>query len=229
MRHLLHALPDELTEITADSSVRHRLMRVLRLDDGAPLVLCDGAHRTQPVTWHGDRFAAAGPVQLHEPVRPELYLAAGVLKGERQDWLVEKAAELGVDQFVPLLLDHGVVRVHDRAEKQARWQAIADGALEQCGRTWRMHVTLPMTLTQWLPGAPSFFADETGGASWRAVTGKHTTVPWRVAVGPEGGWSANERALLHHFAATAISLGPLVLRAETAGLTVAAIARGHDA
>ncbi len=225
MRHLLHPLPHELPTIAVDSAVRHRLKRVLRLEDGAPLTLCDGAHRTQPVTWHGDLFAPTGPVQVHEALQPRLHLAAGVLKGERQDWLVEKAAELGVDEFVPLLLDHGVVRVHDRAEKQARWQAIADGALEQCGRTWRMHVVLPATLSEWLPGTSSHFADEMGGASWRAITAQIDVPVLRVAVGPEGGWSAKERALFHQFKAQGISLGPLVLRAETAGLTVAAIAR----
>ncbi len=227
MRHLLHPLPDNDAEIAVDNAVRHRLKRVLRLDDGAPLLLCDGAFRTQAVTWHGDRFVAVAPALVHASVEPQLHLAAGVLKGERQDWLVEKAAELGVDEFVPLLLDHGVVRVHDRADKQARWQAIADGALEQCGRTWRMRVVLPMTLSEWLPGPRCYFADETGGASWRGVTATHDVLPWRVAVCPEGGWSAKERTLFGNFQTQAISLGPLVLRAETAGLTVAAIARGQ--
>lgn len=227
MRHLLHALPDASGEIVVAASVRHRLKRVLRLDDGAPLTLCDGAHRTQAVTWHGDRFAAVAPPQTHPAIQPELWLAAGVLKGERQDWLVEKAAELGVDVFVPLLLDHGVVKVHDHGDKQARWQAIADGALEQCGRTWQMRVTLPQTLDAWLVEAPGCFADELGGVPWRDVTAEPTVAAWRVAVGPEGGWSARERALFAAKGSRGISLGPLVLRAETAGLTVAAIARSR--
>jgi 16S rRNA (uracil1498-N3)-methyltransferase len=227
VRHLLHPLPGELVHITAETQVRHRLKRVLRLDDGAPLVLCDGAHRTQPVTWHGDRFEPAGPVELHPGLAPELHLAAGVLKGERQDWLVEKAAELGVDVFVPLLLDHGVVRVQDRADKQARWQAIADGALEQCGRTWRMQVALPTTLEAWLPGPQAYFADETGGASWQTITAQSRVGALRIAVGPEGGWSAHERNLFSTFKVIGVTIGPLVLRAETAGLTVAAIARSQ--
>lgn len=225
MRHLLHPLPGDLPTLAVDSGVRHRLKRVLRLADGAPLTLCDGAHRTQPVAWHGDHFVPTGVVQTHEALKSSLHLAAGVLKGERQDWLVEKAAELGVDMFVPLLLDHGVVRVHDHAEKQARWQAIADGALEQCGRTWRMQVALPTTLGVWLPGDPCCFADEIGGTSWRGITAQPGAHLWRVAVGPEGGWSAKERALFLQHGASGISLGPLVLRAETAGLAVAAIAR----
>ena len=225
MRHLLHPLPGELGPIAAQTQVRHRLKRVLRLDDGARLVLCDGAHSTQEVTWHGDRFEPAGAVQVQVGLAPELHLAAGVLKGERQDWLVEKAAELGVDVFVPLLLDHGVVRVQDRADKQARWQAIADGALEQCGRTWRMQVALPTTLEAWLPGTPAHFADETGGASWRAITQQMHKDALRIAVGPEGGWSQHERTLFSDFKAVGVSIGPLVLRAETAGLAVAAIAR----
>ena len=228
MRHLLHALPGENAHLIADANVRHRLKRVLRLDDGAPLVLCDGDHCTQPVSWHGDRFVPTGAVQVHPGIEPQLHLAAGVLKGERQDWLVEKAAELGVDVFVPLLLDHGVVRALDRTDKRERWQAIADGALEQCGRTWRMQVALPMTLADWLPGPPVHFADETGGASWKALTAQVRREPWRVAVGPEGGWSQSERTLLQQFSAIAITLGPLVLRAETAGLAVAAIARGQS-
>ncbi len=227
MRHLLHALPGESAEIVVDAAVRHRLKRVLRLNDGEALILCDGAYHTQDVTWHGDRFVATAAPQTHAPLKTQLHVAAGVLKGERQEWLIEKSAELGVDVFVPLQLDHGVVRVHDGADKQARWQAIADGALEQCGRTWRMQVTLPMTLAQWLPGTRAWFADETGGACWTTVTSQPTDLPWRIALGPEGGWSAKERGLLHQHGADAISLGPLVLRAETAGLVAAAIVRNQ--
>ena len=224
MRHLLHPLPGLAATVPAESAVRHRLKRVLRLSDGAPLTLCDGAHQTQDVTWQGDHFAATGPVVSHPAIRPVLEVAAGVIKGERQDFLVEKLAELGVDVLVPLLLDHGVVRVQDRADKQARWQALADSALEQCGRTWRMQVALPTTLDTWLPGPPTHFADELGGAAWRDVVAEPVAV-LRVALGPEGGWSARERSLLAEHGARGISVGPLVLRAETAGLAVAAIAR----
>lgn len=226
MRHLLHPLPEQ-AEIAIDSPINHRLKRVLRLQVGQALTLCDGRGCTQEVRWQDKLFVPIAEVKKHLQLVPELHLAPGVLKGERQDWLVEKASELGVDVLTPLLLDHGVVRVHDRAEKQARWQAIADGALEQCGRTWRMVVAPPMPLAEWLTGNDGFFADETGGSLWQDLVRERQKTPWRVTLGVEGGWSEKERALLKSRNYRAISVGPLVLRAETAALAVAAIARAN--
>ena len=187
--------------------------------------MCDGRSQTQAVVWLGDAFSATAPVLAHGRPLPTLVLGAGLIKGERQDWLIEKASELGVDAFVPLTLDHCVVRLRAATEKQARWQAIADSALEQCGRTWQMAVAPAQTLASWLAAGAGWFADETGGQPWAGLAAAPRGAPLRVALGPEGGWSSGERALLASAGAQAISVGPLVLRAETAALAVAAIAR----
>ena len=228
MRHLLHPLPGETT-LTPDSATRHRLRRVLRLDDGAALTLCDGHGQTQAVRWRQETLTPDGPVIQHPALQPHLHVAPGVLKGERFDWLIEKASELGVDVLTPLLLDHAVVKVADRQEKQARWQVTADSALEQCGRTWRMTVALPQTLDAWLAAQtePGHFADETGGASWNAIVQEPAPPGWRIALGVEGGWSTRERQVLAARGWTPVSIGPLVLRAETATLAVAAVARAR--
>lgn len=225
MRHLLHPLPGDAARVPASPAVRHRLSRVLRLAEGTSLTLCDGLGGTQPVRWADAGFAPTGPVMHHPALQPYFHVAAGVLKGERFEWLVEKASELGVDVLTPLLLDHAVVKVTDRADKQAKWQVIADSALEQCGRTWRMTVALPQTLEEWTRGGGGYFADETGGPLWSEVVRQPGAHGWRVALGVEGGWSGRERQLLADRNYAPVSLGPLVLRAETATLAVAAVAR----
>jgi 16S rRNA (uracil1498-N3)-methyltransferase len=238
MRQLLVELPPDTTSpwpMTAPQ--RHRLQRVLRLPDGAPLWLTDGRGHRILVRLRGAEFVPQGPVEALSPAPRPLALACGLLKGERWDWLVEKAVELGATALQPLACDHCVVQVEPRKQtvKVERWQALADGALEQCGRPWACTVATPLSVADWLTVANRgrqtvLWCDEQAGA---APLGEVlATVAHRgcvLAVAPEGGWSTRERMALEAAGATAVALSDAVLRAETAALAALAIAAAGTA
>jgi 16S rRNA (uracil1498-N3)-methyltransferase len=225
MKQLHLALPPTPgATLPVPPDVRQRLERVLRLRPGAPLLLADGAGRRLPVRWQVTTFEAVGPLELAPPPARPVTLAIGLLKGERWDWLLEKATELGVDVIAPLELDHCVARAD--ARKHARWQAVVAEAFEQCGRPHLPAVLPPQPLPRWLAGlgtASVWWADERQPPP--AVAQGLTTAPSAIAVvvGPEGGLSAAERALLATRGAP-ISLAPHVLRAETAGMVAVTLA-----
>lgn len=234
MRHLLLPLPAPLAPFAPDTNVAHRLRRVLRLQEGDTLRLCDGLGQAVQAVWQQGQLVPKPETALRLPAGPcAVTLAVGVIKGERMDWLVEKAAELGVDVLQPLLLQHCVVRLQgrDRTDKQARWQGLADAALEQCGRLHRMQVAVPQTLEQWLATPVHqvlWLADERPGA----VPAAQAPLPspgggLAAVIGPEGGLAEAERAQLLVRGATPVALSANVLRAETAALAAAVIAAGR--
>lgn len=205
--------------------VRQRLERVLRLRPGAPLLLADGAGQRLPVRWQGAEFEASGPLTTVPPPPRPVTLAIGLLKGERWDWLLEKVTEMGVDVIAPLELEHCVARADDR--KLARWQAVVVEAFEQCGRPYLPRILPLQSLPRWLAGlttASLWWTDErqppppTLGTQLAAAN-----TPIALVVGPEGGLSASERALLATRGAP-VSLAPHVLRAETAGMAAVTLA-----
>jgi 16S rRNA (uracil1498-N3)-methyltransferase len=230
VRQLLCDLPLDLSAFVPSAAVSHRLRRVLRLAEGAELTLADGQGRQVQAVWQAGQLVPAPPTVRVTPPPPRgLVLAIGVLKGERMDWLVEKAAELGVTTLQPLQLSHCVVKIGaDAAAKQARWQAMADAAFEQCGRSHQMLVVRPVVLATFLaqrPAGPLWVADEVPGTS--ALTGSALpggSEPLTVLVGPEGGLHKAEREAAERNGGQALSLGPAVLRAETAALAGVVIA-----
>jgi 16S rRNA (uracil1498-N3)-methyltransferase len=240
MRQLLLDIPQPLSDGTLplawpiSRDVRHRLERVLRLPVGAPLLAADGLGRRVPVRWLGAEVAVDGPVENSPAVVAPFVLAAGLIKGDRWDWLVEKASELGVDSLQPLACDHAVVRVdpNKSTDKRQRWQAVAQEAFEQCGRPLLCQVAAPLPLRQWLtrlgPQDSVLVCDET----LPALTLADAALPvflaqpprrLHVVVGPEGGLSAEEWQALDRSGAQRVRLSQQVLRAETAGLAAAVI------
>ncbi|MFZ4577022.1 MAG: RsmE family RNA methyltransferase [Myxococcota bacterium] len=236
MRQLYHPLPaDPAQPFAVASVVRHRLERVLRLPQGARLVVADGSGWRLPVRWHFDHFEPDGPLRSCRE-RPWVELGIGLVKGDRWEWLVEKCVEAGVDRLVPLQLDHCVVRVDPAraGDKVQRWQAVAIEAFEQCGRDRLPQILPPAKLETWLDslGDVTLCAcDETDPPTslLQLVQDRH---PARLAllVGPEGGLAAAEQARARTAGAVAVTLGPHVLRAETAAMIAVAIARAafHD-
>ncbi len=238
MRQLLLEIPQPLPSGWGIAlPLRHRLERVLRLPAAAELMAANGRGRSVAIRWMGAEVQVSGRVQTAQPPAFSLVLAAGLIKGERWDWLVEKAAELGVDQLQPLTCDHCVVRIDPSkaADKTARWQAIAQEAFEQCGRPWLCQVTQPQSLAAWLqslgPGDAVLACDEklppqTLGAAVQALTATGRIQRVAVVVGPEGGLSAGEWQALDRAGAVRVQLSQQVLRAETAGLAAAVIVAG---
>jgi 16S rRNA (uracil1498-N3)-methyltransferase len=154
-----------------------------------------------------------------------VHLLAGITANERMDWLVEKATELGVASITPLVAERSVLKLKgERAEKKlAHWQGIAVASAEQCGRNRVPPVHAAVTLAEWVKKAPP-------GERWVLSLSEGTQSlgqmlgagPVTVLSGPEGGLSPNEElaALAAGFAP--VTLGPRVLRAETAPLAVLA-------
>lgn len=158
-----------------------------------------------------------------QEIVPDLWLCAAPLKKGRIDWLVEKACELGVARLALVTTQRTVV---DKPNLE-RLTAHMVEAAEQCGRTAVPELAAPVSLDRllrdWPPGRPLIFADETGGEGQAATMAK-LPAPAAILIGPEGGFTVQERAAIRaHPAAVPISLGPRILRADTAALAAVAV------
>jgi len=206
-----------------------RHVQVLRLQPGDALTLFDGrgGEYGARVT-HMGRSEVRAEVESHDPVEREtavqVQLAVGMPANERMDWLVEKAAELGVAAIQPLLAERSVLRLAgERAQKkQAHWQAVAIAACEQCGRN-RVPLVHPVQpLLPWLAGQPPglVLSLRTGTQPLAAQANAAATT---LLSGPEGGLSAAEEDAAAARGWLPVQLGPRVLRAETAPLAALAL------
>lgn len=157
------------------------------------------------------------------PRGPRAWVLVGPPEGTRGDWLVEKLAELGVERFQPI--DGARGRWTGGAARMKRWSRLADAALRQSRRTWRMEVAEPARLSaviDRLPaGASAAFADAHGDPAHEALVADSGLQ--MVAVGPAGGFSASEVAELRERGWRAVRLAGGVLRSETAALAWAAL------
>ncbi len=241
MTRLYCPLPVRLGEAFELPAAAARHAQVLRLQPGAVLDLFDG----QGGAWQAQVLAMGRQsvqvrAEAQRPLSPRparsVTLAVGMPANERMDWLIEKATELGVTRVVPLLTQRTVVRLSgERADKRlAHWQAIAAGACEQSGRDHLPQIEPVQTLAQWLKAsahAPTLgvrmrLSLAAGATHWtRFALAPNAALC--AALGPEGGWSEDEETALDQAGFAAVSLGPTVLRAETAALTV--LARWADA
>lgn len=222
-----------------------RHAQVLRLQPGQPLVLFNGqgGEWIAEVTQMGRQSVW---VRLGAESRPQrelqmsVTLALGVPTNDRMDTLVEKASELGATTIQPLMCERSVLRLDGEraAKKQAHWQGVAAAASEQCGRTRVTGIEAVRNLRHWLDAVTT---TTTQPNQQRWLLSPNTPIKWqptrtvgasRVVFlsGPEGGLSADEEALAQEYGFIAVSLGPRVLRADTAPLAVlAALALFGDA
>jgi 16S rRNA (uracil1498-N3)-methyltransferase len=207
-----HAIVDDVDDPSLTTDDRHHLERVRRLRPGDPLSVTDGRGSWR---WcrYGSDLEPQGPVQVDAIPEPRITVAFAVVKGERPELVVQKLTELGVDRIVPFAAERSIVRWEgEKAGKQTvRLRRVAREAAMQSRRTWLPEVA---ELTDFatvcdLPGA---VGTDVGGDPPSLA---HPT----LLIGPEGGWSPQERALLPG----SIGLGPTVLRAETAAISGAAL------
>lgn len=206
-------------DLALDDTTEHHLRRVLRLRDGEMVGVTDGdgGWRTAIVRLDGNSLALEpATATVIEERRPEVVLAVAMPKGDRLDWLVQKVAELGVDRLTLLHTERSVVRWKaDKVERQlGRLQRIADEACRQSRRVWRLRVDGPVDAATVL-GA--YIVAEPGGR-------RLTATDRQLAIGPEGGWSPDELAT----AADTVSLGPNILRTETAAVAAATLCGDFD-
>jgi 16S rRNA (uracil1498-N3)-methyltransferase len=207
------------------------LVRVLRLREGEGCVLFNGDGHDYAATLEsvGKREVRVRIVVDNEsPLR--ITLLQGIARGEKMDWILQKATELGVAAFMPVTSERSEVRLDaERADKRvAHWRSVVRSACEQSGRAVVPAVAAPLSLAGALDALPAGarflldpFADDAIGAI-------HLQDPACVlAIGPEGGWSPRDREQLLAAGFSGLRLGPRVLRTETAGLAaIAALQAG---
>lgn len=195
------------------------LGNVLRLGVGAELLLFDGFSGE----WLAGIVEAAKKrmtLSIQRKTRdtesiPDVWLAFAPVKRAQTDWLVEKSTELGVAKLVPVMTQRTVAE----RVRLDRLESIAIEAAEQCGRTRVPEIVESMPLRRFIeerdPARHLYFADEGGG---EAVANSFREGPAAILIGPEGGFTEEERAFVRGAGASPISLGPRILRAETAAL-----------
>jgi 16S rRNA (uracil1498-N3)-methyltransferase len=210
-RAAAHVVVDDVGSPKLSPDALHHLGRVLRLRRGEAVTVTDGAGRWRCTEFTGDGVEPAGEVVTELPPDPPLTIAVAPPKGDRLEWLVGKCTEVGIDRIVLIDAEHSVVRWPDeRAVRQLdRLRRVAAEAASQSRRVWLPQLAGPAPAAQVLPECA---AAEPGG---RPLRGDDTA----VAVGPEGGWSPNELEV----AGAEVSLGPNVLRVETAAVAAAAL------
>jgi 16S rRNA (uracil1498-N3)-methyltransferase len=211
-------LTDDM-HVELDAGQANYLGNVLRLGEGAELLVFDGSSGewlARIVEAAKKRMTLRVERKTREPeMVPDVWLAFAPVKRAQTDWLVEKATELGVARLIPVMTQRTVAE----RVKLERLQSIAIEAAEQCGRTRLPKVEEPVALKQLIEQTQQrrlYFADESGGepAAEAFVPG-----PALILTGPEGGFTDQERAaVLAAPNSVAISLGPRILRAETAAL-----------
>lgn len=230
-------LPQALAEgqhLELPAAAARHVVQVLRLRAGAALTLFNGeGGEFQCVLASMDKHAATVQVGTYQPVEREsplqLTLAQCVAKGERMDYSIQKAVELGVHRIVPLLSARSVVKLGAERwdKKRQHWEGVIAAACEQCGRNRLPRLAPVSALSEWLSHGKDKGHDhdvrlvlapdaQTSLAAFPAARAAS------LLIGPEGGLSEAEIASAVSQGCTAVSLGPRVLRTETAG--VAALA-----
>jgi 16S rRNA (uracil1498-N3)-methyltransferase len=213
-------------------SVAHHL-HVVRLPPGADLVLFngEGGQYRARLAETGKKRASA-TVEAFDPREAELpfpvTLAQGLPEGAKMDWIIEKAVELGVTAVQPLAAQRSVVRLSgERADKRrGHWEAVVVAASEQCGRNRLAAVAPVEPCARWLaqPGAGlRLLLSPRAGASLAEWARANPAQEVCLLVGPEGGFTPEEEEAAVAGGALALSMGPRVLRTETAGLAALAI------
>ena len=222
-RLFVRAQLGEGVRVDLDASQANYLGNVMRLGEGAELLVFDGSSGE----WLA-RISEAGKKRMALTVErrtrqseaiPDVWLAFSPVKRTQTDWLVEKATELGVAKLIPVITQRTIAE----RVKLERLRSIAIEAAEQCGRTRLPTIDEPISLAQFLKQADRaiYFADEGGG---EPAASAFKPGPAVILTGPEGGFTDDERAVIRAAPnAIPVSLGPRILRAETAALAALAV------
>lgn len=218
------------SRLLLESSASRHLLKVLRLREGAPLILFNGRGQSCRAILLGNRDGSA-EVELQELLDEDtqsplhLHIGLGVSKGERMDYAIQKLVETGVHEITPLLTEHTVVKL-DKKRAQSRlqhWRGIIIGACEQSGRNILPELHPVSTISDWLQATQAEYRllfDAEGNQRLRDITPVPKSVC--VLIGPEGGLSSGEIDMARRQNYTIARLGPRVLRTETAAVAISA-------
>jgi 16S rRNA (uracil1498-N3)-methyltransferase len=218
------------TSVELDERTRRHVVQVLRVKVGEPLIIFNGQGGEYEATLSrvDKRCASVQTGQFHDIDRESSLttrLGLGISKGDRMDYALQKAVELGVSLITPLFTEHCVVQLNAsrQQKKLAHWQAVVTSACEQCGRNILPPVHIPLAFESWLattggdrlildPGSTQYLADT-------ELAGNGIT----LCIGPEGGFSQAELNQACAAGFSPVSLGPRVLRTETAAIGALAV------
>ena len=231
--HVPQAAPG--ARVTLPDHTAHHAREVLRLRAGAAVRVFDG----QGLEWDGvleevsrrsvtARLLHAAPARPESPLR--LTLAMAALKGDRMELVIQKATELGVAQIWPVVTfrTDAAARPALNGSRAERWERVASSAAEQCGRAVVPHLapttTLEGLIERPFDGARAVLLETPGHQALSSLP-VDSTSPLLLLVGPAGGFEAAEATALLAAAFSAASLGPRILRAETAAVAAVTIAQ----
>jgi 16S rRNA (uracil1498-N3)-methyltransferase len=207
-------------------ALHKQIVTVLRMKVGDPLSLMTGdgeeheGHITE-ITKSAVMGVIAGS-KIGSPIRPSITVCAAMTKRDTFEWTLQKCTELGAAKFIPLLTDRVIKRPKDTPK---RWHDIVREAAEQSGRTTLPIVTEPISLNEALAYTEKcsrIFFHESGGNKLPKI---HPTSCVAIFIGPEGGFTDNELTLAKDAKAHIVTLGDLVLRAETAAIVATTLLR----
>ena len=210
-------------EITGQEA--HHAVRVKRIKIGDQVAVLDAQGTTAQATVAqiaGSRskptlILELGSIQHHDPITSQIEIYTALPKGDRLDRMVDQLSQLGVTQYRPLLCDRS-----QRKPETVRWDKIERIALEatkQCQRPWTMTIAEPLTLDQALQDPDASVADASGLTDSPRLKSPRSV----ILIGPEGGWSDQERTLIAATKVPIIRFGLFVLRIEAAACSASAI------
>lgn len=217
-------------EIVLPTAAASHVSRVLRLAIGDALILFDGrggehTARVEDLSSGLVRVRLRRYEALEREAPFDLTLAQGISRGERMDWVVQKATELGVRAIAPILTERSVVRLDAQkaAARQRHWRAVAIAACEQCGRNRIPEIETPMALAEWLarPRSGACLLLGVDAATPLASAPRRSSAT--LLVGAEGGLTPQERLRAEVAGFHAYRLGPRVLRTETAAIVALSV------
>jgi 16S rRNA (uracil1498-N3)-methyltransferase len=224
--------PDALVLIGTEA---HHCRNVLRLEPGDKVVVFDGRGRELTAEITSTDSSEIRLRKLHEaetpPLRCQITLGQAIPKGKNMDLIVQKAVEIGAAEIAPIISDRTVVRLDEEsaASKHSKWQMVAIEAAKQCGQNWLPRVHVPQTMSQFFQHSRRFDLQLVGSLQSDAVhlkkilaeyLAEHGDRPTSVLmlVGPEGDFTPAELSLARSHGCRPITLGPIVLRVETASI-----------
>lgn len=219
------------TELALPEAAGNHIVRVLRLKTGDVFNLFNGDGNDYPaeITAIDKKGAKARILSCHalnneSPLR--IHLFQSIARGEKMDWILQKATELGVSAFTPMVSDRTEVKLdNERSDRKlSHWQGVIRSACEQSGRAILPEVSPPISINQ-MNGAvkreQAYYLDPEAAEGINGLD-PDRTVGLALAIGPEGGFSERDIRLLQTAGFKGLKVGPRILRTETAGMAAIA-------